>query len=158
MPTVDVLAHEFAELARELRRAGDDELRRELQDAISHAAAPVPEQIREELPARLPNPYAAVLNADLIIRITSRTARSNPGVRITAPERTRSVVTRRRLIRLDQGVLAHPLFGNRRHWYTQPVTAGFFTQPAEDSAPRARQDIEEALDRVKEKIYAGVHG
>jgi hypothetical protein len=65
---------------------------------------------------------------------------------------------RRRIRRLDQGILEHPLFGNRRHWYRQPVAAGWFTQPNDDAAPRARRDIEDALGRVKDKIFRGVHG
>ncbi len=155
MPTIDVLAHDLAEVARGLRQAGDTDLRHELLNGIQHAAAPVPETIRQQMPGRMPNRYAAALDADLNIGVAVRTGSGDPGVSIRA--RTRRA-QRRRLQRLDQGVLAHPLFGNRRHWYDQPVREGWFTQPAEDSAPRVRADIETALDRVKDKIFRGAHG
>ena len=155
MPTIDALAHDLAEVARGLRQAGDTELRRELLDGIQHAAAPVPDAIRQQMPGRMPNRYAATLDADLNIGVVTRTGSGDPGVSIRA--RTRRA-QRRRLKRLDDGVLAHPLFGNRRHWYDQPVREGWFTQPAEDSAPRAREDIEAALARVEDKIFRGAHG
>jgi hypothetical protein len=157
---MDILALELGELARGLRQVGDTDLLDEVRNAIQDAAAPIPDAIRSQLPERLPDRYAEVLAADLIISTRLRTGRSRPGVSIVAPERVRGAVFRRRLIRLNQGVLEHPLFGNRRHWYPQTdgVTPGFFTQPAEDSAPRVRKSIEDALDRVKDKIFKGVHG
>ena len=155
MANLSVLANDLGELARGLRQAGDTELLREVQDAIHHAADPIPEAIRRELRPRLPDPYADVLNADLAIGIQIRSGASTAGVSVMARPRR---VQRRRITRLDrEGVLAHPLFGNRRHWYNQAVRAGFFTDPAEASAPRVRDDIEAALERVKEKIWAGVH-
>ena len=155
MATLSVLANELAEVARNLRQAGDEELRRELLDGIQRAVEPIPQAIRGGMPGRLPNRYAATLDADLSIGVQTRTGVSTAGVSVVA--RTRRA-QRRRLYRLDQGVLAHPLFGNRRHWFDQPVREGWFTQPAEDSAPRVRQDIEDALNRVEDKIFKGAHG
>lgn len=154
MATVDVLAVEFAEVARNLRDAADEGLRRELLTAIRDAAAPIPAAIRLEMPGRMPNRYAAVLDADLNIGVSVRASRGDPGVTVRA--RTRRA-QRRRLYRLDQGILAHTLFGNRRHWFTQPVQPGWFTEPNEDAAPHVRADIEDALDRVKDNIFRGAH-
>jgi len=152
MPTLDVLAVEFGEIARNLRAAADDGLRRELLDAIHHAADPIPEAIRAGMPARMPNRYAATLNADLAIGVSVRSGRGDPGVTVRA--RTRRA-QRRRLYRLDQGVLAHPLFGNRQHWYDQPAGEGWFTRPNEDAAPRVRGEIAAALEHVKDQIWRG---
>src|ERR1051326_2096753 len=112
MPTVDVLAHELADLARELRRAGDKGLADELRDAINEAVASVPGEIRERLPEYLPNRYAAVLASDITIRISNRSRSGGQTVRITAPERGSRTVERRRLLRLNRGTLPHPLLGN----------------------------------------------
>ena len=157
MPSVDVLAHELAELSRELRKAGDTELANELRDAINEAVAPVPHEIVERLPEYLPNRYAAVLARDITIRISNRSRTGGQTVSITAPERGVKSVERRRLLRLNRGTLAHPLFGNRRRWYDQAVKPLFFDEPVYDRAPEIRQKIEDALERVKDKIWAGVH-
>ena len=154
MTSLSVLASELGELARGLRQAGDTDLLGEIQDAIKHAAGPIPDAIRGELRPRLPDRYADVLNADLAIGIQTRTGVSTAGVNVVARPRK---VQRRRIRRLDEeGILAHPLFGNRRRWLSQPVRPGFFTDPAEAAAPRVRDEIEAALERVKEKIWAGV--
>jgi hypothetical protein len=153
--TLDVLALDLAELARGLRQAGDKDLGQELTDAIHQAADPIPGEIRAGLKPKLPDRYAEVLDSVLATRVSILSRASNPGVSIRATTRG---PMRRRIRRLDQGILEHPLFGNRRHWYPQPVAAGWFTQPNEDAAPRARRDIEDALDRVKDKIFKGIHG
>lgn len=157
MASLSVLANDLGELARGLRQAGDTDLLGEVKDAIQHAAGPIPDTIRSELRPRLPDRYADVLNADLSLQVVTRTGRYTSGVSIIG--RGRGAVQRRRLHRLDsEGILEHPLFGNRRHWYRQPVQAGFFTDPNEAAAPRVRSELEAALERVKEKIWAGVHG
>src|SRR5262245_53214650 len=152
MGTLDATAAELAVLARNLREAGEEGLRRELTEAIKRAAEPVPGMIRTELPARLPGRYAGVLGADLRIDISVRTGSSDPGVTVQASTR------RRRIRRLDAGVLAHPLFGDREKWFDQAVSPGWFTRPNRDAAARVREAIESALDRVKDQIWAGVHG
>jgi hypothetical protein len=55
---------------------------------------------------------------------------------------------KRKLARSDAGILTHPLFGDRDHWYDQHVTPGWFTRPCEDAAPRVRQEVIDALDNV----------
>lgn len=155
MATLSVLANELGELARSLRQAGDTDLLGEVRDAIQHAAGPIPDAIRGELRPRMPDRYADVLNADLAIGIRTLTGRYTAGVSVIA--RGRGAVKRRRLHRLNQGTLAHPLFGNREHWYYQEIPPGFFDDPNEAAAPRVREEIDAALDRVKDKIWAGVH-
>ena len=157
MPSVDILARELAEISRELRRAGDTELVTELRDAINEAVAPVPREIIDRLPEYLPNRYARVLASDISIRISNRSRTGGQTVSITAPERGVRSVERRRLLRLNRGTLEHPLFGNRRRWYPQAVKPLFFDEPIYDRVPEIRQEIEDALERVKDKIFQGAH-
>jgi hypothetical protein len=154
MPTADVLAHDLARLAANLRAAADTGMRRELIAGIRKATGEVPDAIRRGLPARLPNRYAAVLDADLKITISVRTGATDPGVTILAMASQH----KRKLSNTERGVLAHPLFGDREHWFRQPVTPGWFTGPAQDAAPRVREEIDAALERVKTSIWAGVRG
>jgi hypothetical protein len=140
----DYLATELEHVARHLRLAGDTGLYRELQDAVTRATRTVPEEIRSGLAPRLPNPYAADLSADLRITVSKRYGQADPGVTVTATTR----VKKRKLRRLNRGLLEHPLWGNREHWYLQQVTPGWFTGPARDAGARAREEIIAAMDRV----------
>jgi hypothetical protein len=148
----------FEALARALREAGEKGLAQELRKGINEAARPLPDEIRASLIPHLPNTYAAALDADLSITISQRSAGTSPGVSVAArastsgpgPSRTR---TGRKLKRLDAGLLSHPLFGNRQHWFTQRVHPGWFSGPVDKSRPRVRQEIEAAVRRVRDKIY-----
>lgn len=139
-------AAEFADLAKNLAQVGAVELRAELFKAINEAAQPIQQDIRRAMPDFMPNRYARALDDDLAIRVSKRTG-TDPGVRIVGTGRTQ----RRKVARLNDGVLAHPLWGNRRHWYNQAVTPGFFTRPAEASLPQVRERILAALERIAEK-------
>ena len=151
-------ATEFAALAYALREAGETGLKRELYKALDDAARPVAEVIGGEnhLKEFLPDRYAGVLRPDLKVSARKRSTGENPDVTIIATTRQLGGVQRRRIRRLNAGVLAHPLFGNRKRWYDQTggVTAGFFDRPVEEARPAVRSQIEDALARVRNKIYA----
>lgn len=156
MAGLDDAASELESVARHLRRAGDGELVRELTAAIRRAVQPVPDQIRAGLKPKLPDPYAEVLGAGLALRVSVVTGERDPRVTLSAQARGisgsgRRTTGRRRVRRLDSGVLEHPLFGDRSHWYKQPVEPGFFSGPARDAAPRVRREIEQALEDVAAK-------
>ena len=141
-------AAELEALAFRLRRAGEDELLREVTRAMRDAVVPVQADIRAELKPHLPDRYAAVLDADLRIGTNVRTAGSDPGVSVTG----QAIAKTRKLRYLDAGRLTHPLFGDREHWFTQEepsVQPGWFTGPAEAAGPRVRDGIEKALDDVR---------
>jgi len=149
-------AAELEALAFRLRRAGDTELLREVTKAMRDAVVPVQEQIRADLMPRLPNRYAATLDADLRLGVNVRTNDRNPGVAVTGQARTKA----RKLRNLDEGRLTHPLFGDRGpgHWFTQEepsVQPGWFTGPAEAGGPRVRAGIEKALADVADKAVKG---
>jgi hypothetical protein len=147
-------AEEFGTLARHLKQAGDKELRKELYAAINRKAKPLADGVRASLGQYMPNRYAAELAPSLRIA-TSKLAGRNPAVRLKAQAKTRRGKPRE-LARLDQGVLRHPLHGNRRHWYNQPVRAGFYTGELEQGAPKVRQELVEAIQAVARKIEAGI--
>lgn len=142
-------------LAGRLKDIGDAGLQRELNTAINDAARPLLTEIQAQLPDHLPNPYAAVLDADLRLSLSQRTADRNPGVTLRGATRS----GRRRIRRLnDTGVLWHPLFGNRRHWYgqTSHVKTGWFTDAPEHAAPRVRDEILHAMNDVASRVTGGV--
>ena len=144
-------AQELADLARRLKDAGEGGLRRELYAGIRTAAEPVLGEIRAGLPAHMPHRYAGVLGTDLRLTASVRAGK-------TASVRLRGVTGRDRQIgRLDRGVLTHPLFGNRKHWFSQGpagggMAPGFFTGPIEHAAPQLRYAVLSAMRRTAEKI------
>jgi hypothetical protein len=147
-------AAELEALAFRLRRAGDTELLREVTKAMRDAVDPVQDQIREDLKPRLPDRYAAALDADLRLGVNVRTNERDPGVAITGQARSKA----RKLRNLDEGRLTHPVYGNREVWRTQElpsVQPGWFTGPAEAGGPRVRAAIERALADVADKAVKG---
>jgi hypothetical protein len=150
---LDDAARRLETLAARLREAGDTGLLRELDRAMRRATDPVPQEIRAGLKPKLPDRYAEVLDAELVISSSVRTTGRSPGVRLRGT--TRGTAERRRIRRLDAGVLAHPLWRNRRHWYEQPVEPGWFTGPAKADAPKVRAELEQALHDVADKITKG---
>ena len=145
---------QFAELARNLTLVGFGELRRELDQAVNAAARPVADEIRNvpHLRDYMPNRYADVLAADLKVSVQKRTVGEGAGVNIFANASTFGRGGRK-VRQRDSGVITHPLFGNRKVWKTQTggMRPGFFTDPAERSAPRVREQILEAMRRVADK-------
>lgn len=50
---------------------------------------------------------------------------------------------------LDRGRLRHPLFGNRGHWYDQPVRRGWWTLSLyKASNTRVNKEIVNAVERA----------
>jgi hypothetical protein len=158
-------AAELEALAFRLRRAGEDELRREVLKAMRDAVVPVQDEIRMGLRPHLPDQYADELNSDLRLGTHVRTNERDPGVSLTGQAGsfggTGHAAGRGRKLRdLDGGILHHPLFGDREHWYPQEgagkgVEPGWFTGPAAAGGPRVRAAIERALEDVAAKAVKG---
>jgi hypothetical protein len=154
------LASELEAVAFRLRRAGEQDLPRELNRGMRDAIQPIPDQIRAGLKPHLPDHYAAELDADLDIKtITRNSGSATADAAVAVYAQTRSG-RRRKLRRLDAGRITHPLYGNREHWYTQSAPSGgmergWFTGPCEDAAPHVRAALEHALRDVAGKATRG---
>jgi hypothetical protein len=147
-------ATELEALAFRLRRAGEEELLREVTRAMRDGVEPVKDEIRAGLKPKLPDRYAETLDADVRLGVSVRTVGSEPGVSITGQATGKA----RRLRSLDAGILHHPLWGDRSHWYRQgepSVQPGWFTGPAEAAGPRVRDGIEKALADVADRAGKG---
>ena len=144
-------AIEFEALARALRDAGEKDLQRELRKAINDAAQPLSREVQDEghLRPYMPNRYAAILASDLAVTVSQRIGTS-PGVTLRARGRQKQ----RHVARLNRGILTHPLFGDREHWFNQPIRPAFFDDPVAASGPQVRDQIAAAVRRVIDKIYA----
>lgn len=153
------MASELEAIAFRLRRAGAEDLARELTAAMRRGVQPVPGRIRAGLKPKLPDRYAAVLGADTDITVTVRNDSSGADA-MASVRAANASFRKRRLGRLDAGILWHPLFGRfprgdpRNRWFEQnepSVQPGWFTGPAEDAAPEVRAALEQALHDVTAK-------
>lgn len=58
------------------------------------------------------------------------------------------------LYALDRGVLRHPLFGNRNHWYSQKVKRSWWTYSLNKAADSGvvRRELLRGLDEIAKKL------
>jgi len=145
-------AQQFAILANHLRAAGSGDLRRQLYDAISTAVRPALAQVRAGIPAHVPSGYAPELEADLKLDTRKYTG-PDPGIRIAATAPT-PWGGHRKLARIEDGLLNHPLFGDRKRWYgqTDGMVPKFFSGPLEAAAPAIRDAILAAMHDIAVQI------
>lgn len=140
-------------LSARLKQMGTDGqgLRRELLKGINEAARPLTEEIRAfaHLAPYMPNRYAAVLAADIEVTAV-KSISSEPSVRI----RARGRAHRRKVIRLNDGIITHPVFGDRQRWVdqTRGMRPGFFTDPADRAGPAVRDRVLAAMAETARKI------
>lgn len=150
------MASQLEAAAVRLRRAGQDDLLRELTAAMRRGVQPVPGQIRDGLRPHLPDRYAADL-ADVDIKTITRAGSATTDAAVSVYARASGKA--RKLRRLDEGRLTHPLFGSRERWFTQVGTPGtgpgmhpgWFTGPCQAAAPKVRDALVKALEDVAAK-------
>lgn len=153
MPGVDELARSLNAVAARLRELGDEGLVRELQTAVGRAVDPLRTRIPAALRPHLPDRYADELEAELKVRRSTSLSVAGDVAQVTVLA-SASGIKKRKLRQLDDGILFHPVFGDRRDWREQgapSVKPGWFTGPVEDAVPEIRDAIGQALDNVVEK-------
>ena len=139
-----------------LKDAGDQGqgFRKELLRQINEAAKPLVRQISDAAHLRpyMPNRYAEVLASDLSVS-AQRILAKDPRVSIRCKGREH----RRKVKQLDAGLIQHPLYGDREHWFRQTsgMKAGFFTDPCEKATPQVREHVLSALTETIMRITDG---
>jgi len=156
-------AQAFQILAAHLKETGEGGLRRELDNAIKKAAQPVAARIGSlvNLNEHMPDHYAAVLDTNLKVSVSTR-AGTGGGITIRASAPLGGSSRGRRVGRLEDGVLGHPVFGirskaNPRLWAAweyqrASMKPGFFTGPARAAAPQIRNAVLAAIRDTAGKI------
>jgi len=145
MPDISVRgAEQLEKLGRQLRAAGDKDLRRETLAGLRAATKPIRAAIREYDVRHLPQ--RGGLNRVMArSRITTqvRTSGRNPGIRLA---------TKTHDPRIDQGRLRHPVYGHQDRWVTQRVEPGYFSTPASQAAPAVQAELLKAIKRVEKQL------
>lgn len=133
----------FAVAAARLRVA-DRELIRLARRNIRDAVAPVKDAIRVRALETLPKSGG----------LAARVAGSRLGTSTSFSPRTGGVTLRMRsqdnLRSIDAGRVRHPLFGDRKHWYEEAVTPGFFSGPVADATREVEAACMAALEEAAE--------
>lgn len=174
-------AVQLAGLSRRLRDAGTEGrgLYRALQKALKAAADPVAKEIGDtaHMDPYMPDRYAAVLAADLDVKVTSSLS-GDPKVTI----RAKPIEHHRKIGLIESGVINHPVFAQgprrrprsaalteeaaRKHgipvsavrgwtWVngqTKGMRAGFFTDPCKNAEPDVSDKLMQALTETARKI------
>lgn len=148
MARVDIRLDDNGQLAlvqRELRRFGDKATRRKYYAGLNRATKPMRRNAQDE--ARRILPKRGGLNVRVATKSKLTTRSNREGVYVTSVGRTQAR-------NIDNGVVRHPVFGNRDVWRTTRVPRGWFTRPMEIGAPRARGELVAVFNEVARDIAA----
>lgn len=135
-----------------LLAGSDKQLQTALAKNTREAVAPIKREIPAEAQVRMPTRYGTVLAKAVKVsaRVTAGTT-IKAVVKIAAKGKKEP----RDIKALDKGVLRHPLFGNRKHWYADAVRAGFVSDPIEWTRKRVVKGAQDAADQVANTIAKG---
>ena len=142
-------AAELQRLSVRLRAAGDGSLNRRLRHGVTDAVRPLKRQVIAGLPSYMPNRYAGVLGGSLKLR----TDAAGDQVKITATAKGRR--KQRAVPAINDGILRHPIYGNRKRWAAQRIRRGFFTNPLKSGGPTVQRSIERVMEDVTQNIARG---
>lgn len=139
-------AEGFLALARRLKETGNRELRLELYRSIRQVTNPIRENVRKSARETLPRRGGlGALIASSKIRVQRRASGASVGIRMVGS-------SEHDIAAMNAGIVRHPLYGNKRHWFEQAVRPRWWDEPTEEAAPLARVAIVDAMERVKRKI------
>lgn len=133
-------------LAARLKETGNTELRKELFRGIQRAAKPLraaaANAARENLPKRGGlNEWVASSKFTISIR-----SGRNPAVRVKGNKQGHDLAA------MDRGRLRHPLFGNRKLWFTQQIRAGWFSEAMQRESPGVRREVVNVIDDMAREL------
>ena len=141
----------FAQVARDLKAAGDKDLRRELYRGLNRATKPLKEAAKANTAAKLPQRGGLAARVSRARYSTKGRAGKNPSVSIVVKDsKNRSVD----LKAIDAGQVRHPTFKDGP-WVTQPVPAGTITDPMMEGVDDVRVQLLAAIDAVATKLAQG---
>jgi len=126
-----------------------EELRKELAKGTRSALAPLKKEIPAAERVYMPTRYGAILAGSTTVtnRVTTGdTLRATVRVHAQGKSEARDVTA------LNRGILRHPRWGDRKHWYAQRVRPGIVDDPVEEARKRVVANAEDARDRIADKI------
>lgn len=135
---------EMRYVAGQLRKAAMKDLERERRKAQRDAVKPLEREIKAEAAKTLPGQYAPLMAR--AVRVTVQFGRAGSTV-LTARVYARGKRELRDVRAVNNGVIRHPLFGNRARWYAQAVRPGFVSRAVDHTWDRVFRASDEAHRR-----------
>jgi hypothetical protein len=139
----------LARVGNAIKASGDKDLDRALRRSMQRSVKPLKAAARYGARRTLPvrgGLAERVAAAKFGARVT--TSGSRVGVRITGASADN-------LRRMDEeGIVRHPVFGNRRNWVNEPIKPGWFSDAEEGKAPEVRDNIDRELDALAARLQA----
>jgi hypothetical protein len=150
---------ELRALSVRLKAAGTEgqRLRRNLYKQMNEAVKPLAQEITSlaHLEPYMPDRYAAVLAADLGVRITKAFSGATPRIEVLAKAKQH----KRKVLLLDAGRINHPIYaqGERKTWswsnaQTGGMRPGFFSDAVKDASPQIRDQVLKAMTETAREI------
>lgn len=122
-----------------------------MRGALDRGSARLLSDVRDEVKDTLPSGYAPIL-ADAL-RIRRRNAQVVGGVRLTLTVFADGQKEQRDLVRINKGVLRHPIPSGRRHaWVNQRVRPGVVDRPAEALSDRVDREMIDVADSIVKDV------
>lgn len=142
---------ELRYVAGQLRKAVARDLTLQLRKGQRRAFAPLEREIKAEAAATLPSAYAAVMSKAVKVSVSTKL---RGGAVISARVYAKGKKEERDVRSINNGVLRHPLFGNRSkgNWHNTRVRKGFVDRPADSLADRVLSESAEAVGKVLREI------
>lgn len=153
-------------LRRDLKTIQAQGLGKDLQRGLSAAAKPLRPAIQAEAAATLPKGggYNAVMSKSVRARNTVRSDRLSALITVTIYSAGKK--ERRDIVRVDAGVLRHPVYGRSRRlrrgpragtsirnpWSVTSVPPGFASRPIERLGPAVSKAGREVVDDLMRKL------
>lgn len=159
---------QLLQIQRQLRRAGQENIRASMQRRIRRAAEPLRDEIQGVIrnlaitsQARGtgkrggPSPTTRPLRTSIAeaVRISVRTTSGSAGARVWIDKNLlprdipMGVVNR-----LNEGRLRHPVFGNRRRWVQQSTAPLWWDRTVRGHLPRMEREVARVLDDVQRRL------
>lgn len=139
----------LAMIARELRVAGERDVRLGMTRAMRAAAAPVRDEVRAAALRQLPKRGGLAAAQANSVRVSVLTGARTAGVYVRD--------TRVSSFQTDQGYVRHPVFGDKKDWRQEelPQAAGWWTKTLSETSSRTVEvAIVAEMDRVVARIGA----
>ena len=149
MLTVTVTGQaEMRRVADRMRRA-DRDLDRDLTSGIRKAVKPLGAAIKKAVPVYTPSGYTPVLAGSIQTTTSVRRVRAaGVSIKVFAPGKVKN----RDVKAIAEGRLKHPLFGDRKRWYTTTVKAGLGKDQLHEMRDPILHEMKLVVDAHLERI------
>lgn len=147
-----ITADDFFKASKALKKAGEKELRKELNKSLRTAVKPLIPRTRVAALRTLPSRGGlakAVSRAPQ--RVQVRTGQETAGVRVVVGKRRGSAARD-----ANDGTIRHPVFGNTEVYVEQQVTPGWFDDTMKREAPSVKPAVEDAVLAMIDRIVREV--